>query len=61
MVRYPKYGSVAQMELRGPNGYAKYLMEKRGFSCRCIVERKPKEADYIITFPNDGVKYEKTE
>ena len=61
MVRYPKYGSIAQMELRGPDGHAKYLIEKWGCSCGCIVERKLEEVDRIITFPNDGVKYEKSE
>lgn len=60
MVRYPKYDSIAQTILRGPDGYAKYLIEKGTYSCDYIVERKPEEVDRIITFPNGGVKYKKT-
>ena len=60
MVMCPNCGSTAQMKLEKSDYYAKYLIEKWVCSCGCIVERKLKEEDHIITFPNGGVKFEKT-
>ena len=61
MVRCPNCGSTAQMKLKMSDYYGKYLIEKWGCSCGCVVERKLEEVDHIITFPNGGVKYEKYE
>ena len=60
-MRCPNCGSTAQMKHQFSDRYdSKYTIEEWRCSCGCVVHRKLEEVDRIITFPNGGVKYEKS-
>ena len=60
MIKCPNCGSTAQVKLLWTDHYTfSHSIEVWECECGCRVERKLKEVDRIITFPNGGVKYEK--
>lgn len=61
MVKCPNCGSTAQMKFMfADHPTFSHTIERWMCACGCSVERKLKEEDRIITYPNGGVQYTKT-
>lgn len=60
MIKCPNCGSMSQSHfLWVDHPTSRHSVEVWECGCGCRIERKLKEVDRIITYPNGGVKYEK--
>lgn len=61
MVKCPNCGTIAQTNFLWVDHFTtSHSVEVWECDCGCRVERKLKEIDRIITYPNGAVKYEES-